>query len=155
MGKGKTYPEKRDIRAIAVLLATQGMIRLGEIPDPLNGQAALDAEGARFFIDLLQELQRKTRGNLLPDEAAFLERCAGKHAARCSPRKRERKMAKKALVDHGRPGPAGLRLSSAAANPWGDLKKIYFYEASGNLAEVSRTWTAWTPRHCLPRKRSN
>ena len=28
--------------------------------------------GARFFIDLLEELQRKTKGNLLPDEAAFL-----------------------------------------------------------------------------------
>lgn len=72
MGKGKTYPEKKDIRAIVILLATQGMIRLGEIPDPLNGQAALDAAGASFFIDLLSELQRKTRGNLLPDEAAFL-----------------------------------------------------------------------------------
>ena len=72
MGHGKIYPEKRDIRAIAVLLATQGMIRLGEIPDPLSGEAALDAEGARFFIDLLRELQRKTENNLQPDEAAFL-----------------------------------------------------------------------------------
>jgi hypothetical protein len=72
MGKGKTYPEKRDIRAIAVLLATQGMIRLGEIPDPLSGQAALDAEGARFFIDLLRELREKTRGNLEAGEEAFL-----------------------------------------------------------------------------------
>lgn len=72
MGKGKTFPEKRDIRAIVILLATQGMIRLGEIPDPLNGQAAFDAAGAGLFIDLLKELQRKTKGNLLPDEAAFL-----------------------------------------------------------------------------------
>lgn len=73
MGKGKAYPEKRDIRAVAVLLAAQGMIRLGEIPDPMNGRTALDAEGARFFIDLLRELQHKTRGNLLPDEIVFLE----------------------------------------------------------------------------------
>ncbi|MCJ7526401.1 MAG: DUF1844 domain-containing protein [Candidatus Aminicenantes bacterium] len=72
MGKGKTYPLKRDIRAIAILLTTQGMIRLGEIPDPLNGQTTLDAAGAEFFIDLLTELQLKTSGNLLPDEAAFL-----------------------------------------------------------------------------------
>lgn len=27
-------------------------------------------------------------------------------------------------------------LAPAAANPWGDLKKIYFYEASGNFAEA-------------------
>jgi len=37
---------------------------------------------------------------------------------------------------------AGLTLllacSLAAASPWGSLKKIYFYEASGNLAEVRR-----------------
>jgi hypothetical protein len=72
MGKGIKYPEKRDIRAIAVLLATQGMIRLGEIPDPFSGQAALDAVGAKFFIDLLEELQRKTQGNLLPAEVVFL-----------------------------------------------------------------------------------
>jgi len=73
MGTGKTYPEKRDVRAIAVLLATQGMIRLGEIPDPLSGNAALDAEGAKFFIDLLRELQGKTKGNLSAEEAAFLD----------------------------------------------------------------------------------
>jgi hypothetical protein len=72
MEKGKTYPEKRDIRAIVILLATQGMIRLGEIPDPLNGQAVFDASGAGFFIDLLSELQGKTSGNLLPAEAVFL-----------------------------------------------------------------------------------
>ncbi|MFH2108627.1 MAG: DUF1844 domain-containing protein [Chrysiogenia bacterium] len=72
MGKGKTYPVKRDIRSIAILLVTQGMIRLGEIPDPLNGQTTLDTAGAEFFIDLLTELQLKTSGNLLPDEAAFL-----------------------------------------------------------------------------------
>lgn len=73
MGKGKTYPEKRDIRAIAVLLATQGMIRLGEIPDPLSGEAALDVVGAEFFIDLLAELQCKTKGNMSPEEEAFVD----------------------------------------------------------------------------------
>jgi hypothetical protein len=73
MEKGKKYPEKRDIRAIAVLLATQGMIRLGEIPDPFSGEAALDSVGAGFFIDLLSELQRKTKGNLDPEEEAFLD----------------------------------------------------------------------------------
>lgn len=77
MGNGKAYPEKRDIRAITVLLATQGMIRLGEIPDPLSGQAAVDTEGARFFLDLLRELKEKTRNNLLPGESAFLEEALG------------------------------------------------------------------------------
>jgi hypothetical protein len=73
MEKGRKYPEQRDIRAIAVLLATQGMIRLGEIPDPFTGEAALDHVGAAFFIDLLDELRRKTKGNLDPGEEAFLD----------------------------------------------------------------------------------
>ena len=72
MGKDKIYPEKRDIRAIVILLATQGMINLGEIADPLNKQKTLNIEGARFFIDLLAELKRKTRNNLLKEETAFI-----------------------------------------------------------------------------------
>ena len=63
-------------------------------------------------------------------------------------------MAKKILVTLS--GLALLAsLSPAASNPWGNLKKIYFYEASGNLDEVTRTWIAWTPRRCPRRKRSN
>jgi hypothetical protein len=72
MGKDKRYPEKRDISAIVILLATQGMINLGEIADPLQGQKTLNIEGARFFIDLLAELKRKTQGNLRNDETAFI-----------------------------------------------------------------------------------
>ena len=71
MDKGKTFPEKRDIRAIAILLATQGMIRLGEIPDPLSGKTGFQADGAQFFIDLLSELQRKTRATCSPMKRLF------------------------------------------------------------------------------------
>ena len=80
MGKDKRYPEKRDISAIVILLATQGMIHLGEIADPLHGQKALNIEGARFFIDLLAELKRKTRGNLRNEESRFYQRHPGKSA---------------------------------------------------------------------------
>jgi len=72
MGQNKNYPEKRDIRAIVILLATQGMIHLGEIADPVHGQKTVHIEGAKFFIDLLVELKNKTRGNLDADETAFI-----------------------------------------------------------------------------------
>jgi predicted CopG family antitoxin len=72
MGKDKRYPEKHDIRAIAILLATQGMIHLGEIADPLHGRKAINMEGAGFFVDLLAELKNKTRGNLESEEASFI-----------------------------------------------------------------------------------
>jgi hypothetical protein len=72
MGQDKRYPEKRDINAIVILLATQGMIHLGEIVDPLHGQKSLNIKGAGFFIDLLAELKRKTQGNLEATESAFI-----------------------------------------------------------------------------------
>jgi hypothetical protein len=72
MGNDKRYPEKHDIRSIIILLATQGMIHLGEIADPLNGKKVLNIEGARFFIDLLAELKRKTQGNLRNEENEFI-----------------------------------------------------------------------------------
>lgn len=72
MGQERNYPEKRDIRAIVILLATQGMIHLGEISDPVHGRKTVHSEGARFFIDLLAELKNKTRGNLLADESVFI-----------------------------------------------------------------------------------
>lgn len=72
MGQENRYPEKRDIRAIVILLATQGMIHLGEIADPLHGRKAVRLEGARFFIDLLTELKRATAGNLTAEENAFI-----------------------------------------------------------------------------------
>ncbi len=72
MGQDRSYPEKRDIRAIVILLATQGLIHLGEIAEPLRGSKTVHIEGARFFIDLLAELDKKTQGNLLPEESAFI-----------------------------------------------------------------------------------
>jgi hypothetical protein len=72
MLKDKRYPEKRDIRAIVILLATQGMILLGEIADPLHGEKSTNIEGAGFYIDLLAELQRKTQGNLKKEDDTFI-----------------------------------------------------------------------------------
>lgn len=72
MDQDKRYPEKHDIRAIVILLATQGMIHLGEIADPLGGRKTVNIDEARFFVDLLAELKLKTQGNLLAEEAFFL-----------------------------------------------------------------------------------
>lgn len=63
---------KRDIKAIILLLATQAMINLGEIKDPVSGESILNIDGAQVFIELLEELEIKTRGNLTDEEDAFL-----------------------------------------------------------------------------------
>ena len=64
----------RDIKAIIILLATQGLINIGSIPDPIRGEPVFEPEKARIFLDLLEVLQEKTRGNLTHEEAIFLEK---------------------------------------------------------------------------------
>ena len=62
----------RDIKAIIILLATQGLINIGSVPDPVRGEPVFEPEKARIFLDLLEVLQEKTRGNLTPEEDAFM-----------------------------------------------------------------------------------
>ena len=62
----------RDIKAIIILLATQGLINIGSVPDPIRGEPIFEPEKARIFLDLLEVLREKTRGNLTPEEATFM-----------------------------------------------------------------------------------
>ncbi len=62
----------RDIKAIILLLATQAMINLGEIHNPLSNEPKFDLEGATVFLQLLDVLAAKTKGNLTEDEEIFL-----------------------------------------------------------------------------------
>jgi hypothetical protein len=54
-------------------LATQSLMFLGQMPNPLTGKAEVHLEQAKHFIDTLQMLQEKTKGNLTPDEAQMLQ----------------------------------------------------------------------------------
>lgn len=54
------------------MLATQAMINLGEIQDPVSHESKNDLEGALLFIELLEILDEKTRGNLTEEEATFI-----------------------------------------------------------------------------------
>lgn len=47
---------------------TQGLVLLGEVPNPITNKKEEDLEGARHTVDILSMLQEKTRGNLSPEE---------------------------------------------------------------------------------------
>jgi len=53
--------------------SSTAMMLLGKTPHPASGQVVCDLEGARFFIDQLEMLEVKTKGNLTPEEAAVLK----------------------------------------------------------------------------------
>ena len=53
--------------------ASMAMMLLGKTPHPETGQVVRDLEAARYFIDQLEMLEYKTKGNLTSEEAALLK----------------------------------------------------------------------------------
>ena len=49
------------------------LMLLGKTPHPQSGQMVRDIEGAKLFIDQLEMLELKTKGNLSKEEAALLK----------------------------------------------------------------------------------
>ena len=52
---------------------TQGMVLLGEIPNPYTNKKEEDAESARNIVDILALLEQKTKGNLSSEESQLLQ----------------------------------------------------------------------------------
>ena len=62
-----------DFASFCVMMYSDALVHLGQIPDPLTGQPHQDLEQAQFTIDLLAMLQEKTTGNRTTEESAVLE----------------------------------------------------------------------------------
>ena len=55
-------------------LATTAALHFGDLADPQTGQRAdPDLDSAKRIIELLEMLQTKTKGNLIPEEDKLLE----------------------------------------------------------------------------------
>jgi len=52
---------------------TQGLVLLGEVPNPYTNQKEENLEEARHTVDILGMLKDKTRGNLSADEEQLLD----------------------------------------------------------------------------------
>lgn len=52
---------------------TQGLVFLGEVPNPITKQNEPDLESAKHAVDVLGMLHEKTKGNLSAEESQLLE----------------------------------------------------------------------------------
>lgn len=52
---------------------TQGLVLLGEVPNPYTNKKEEDVASARHMIDILSMLEEKTKGNLSKEEQQLLE----------------------------------------------------------------------------------
>jgi hypothetical protein len=60
------------IGSLIMMLATQAMLELGQIPDPLQQKRTVRKSAARHYIDTLEVLEEKTKGNLTAEESRYL-----------------------------------------------------------------------------------
>lgn len=60
------------------MLGSNAAMVLGAYADPRTGQPVIDPEAAREFIDMLDALHEKTKGNLAPEEDTLLLDLLGK-----------------------------------------------------------------------------
>jgi hypothetical protein len=62
-----------DFHSYIISYYMQGMVLLGEVPNPYTDKKEEDIEAARHMIDILSMLEQKTKGNLSKEEQQFLE----------------------------------------------------------------------------------
>jgi hypothetical protein len=65
-------PPELDFVAILFTYVHTALMYLGEVKDP-EGKESENLEGARQMIDILEVMQRKTKGNLTNQEEQYLE----------------------------------------------------------------------------------
>lgn len=58
---------------LVATFASQAAVAFGQVPNPIDGKTEVRLELGRHAIDMLDILEQKTKGNLTPDEAQFLE----------------------------------------------------------------------------------
>jgi len=64
---------KIDFPSYILSYYTQGLVLLGEVPNPYTNKKEEDLEAARHTVDILSMLQEKTKGNLSKEESQLLE----------------------------------------------------------------------------------
>jgi hypothetical protein len=58
---------------LVIQQANMAMLLLGKVPHPQTGETVRDIEAARLFIDQLEMLETKTKGNLSKEEDQLLK----------------------------------------------------------------------------------
>ncbi len=74
----ETPVPSRSFQSLLVFLTDNAAALLNGYTDPRTGQVVYDIEAAREFIDMLDALREKTRGNLAPEEDQLLLDVSGR-----------------------------------------------------------------------------
>ena len=70
--KGEAHPPI-DFPSYVLSCYTQGLVLLGETPNPYTNKKEEDVDAVRNIIDILSMLKEKTKGNLSNEESQLLD----------------------------------------------------------------------------------
>ncbi len=62
-----------DFELLVSMLATQALVALGKVPDPVQGHTVVRPDHAKQIIGMLTMLEEKTKGNLSTGQAQMLD----------------------------------------------------------------------------------
>lgn len=65
-------PPPASLEMLVTMLASQAVMAMGQMPNPVTGEMETDIDYARHYIDTISMLEEKTQGNLSADEQAML-----------------------------------------------------------------------------------
>jgi hypothetical protein len=68
----KTHQLEASFVTLAMSVASSALMSLGLVPDPQTNKTKVNIDLARFNIDLLDMLEKKTKGNLVKEEQDFM-----------------------------------------------------------------------------------
>ena len=66
-------PETSHFYQLVLMFQTAALQQMGKLINPLTGKVEIDLEQAKFSIDMLGMLEKKSKGNLSEEEKSFLE----------------------------------------------------------------------------------
>jgi hypothetical protein len=69
---GMNFPPA-SFEMLVTTLATEALVALGQMPNPLTNKAERQPEQAKYLIDTLEVLQQKTKGNLTAAEQQLID----------------------------------------------------------------------------------
>lgn len=72
-GEGQQGTRSALFAQLVLQESNMALMLLGKVAHPDSGQTYKDVEGARMFIDQLEMLEAKTKGNLTKEESALLK----------------------------------------------------------------------------------
>ncbi len=71
-GTAEDAPPPATFEMLITMLFTQAMAALGQLPDPSGQMGPVNKPFAKYFIDTVELLGEKTKGNLSPDESKMI-----------------------------------------------------------------------------------